>query len=219
MNDKFPRSWAGVVLPLLLTVFCWPVLTAAGEGADLEAFLAKVENESAAINSFTCEFRQVRHLAVFPRPVEFSGQLTLDRPDRLRWEFRKPLASVLVLDGNKGLKCGENIAAREFSLDNDPVMRLVAAQLRAWTSGSYRQLRDAFDLALQPGPTLVFSPRETGAGSFISGIKVVFDPRLLQPQEVEISEPGGDRTVLTFSSYQRNIEPPDAIFSECLPRK
>ncbi len=213
-------SRVSIILLLLLTVVLSPASGIAVEKAmSLDEFLDRVEKESAAIDSFSCDFRQVRHLAIFPTPVEFSGRLILVRPDRLRWEFREPLPSVLVLNGKKGLKCSGEGPVREFSLDNDPVMRMVATQLWAWTSGSYRQLGDVFTFELRPGPVLVMTPLNSGAASFIERIRVVFDPVTFQPVEVEISEPGGeDRTVIHFSGYQHNIRPEDNLFSECRPK-
>ena len=61
---------------------------------DLDGFLRKLEREAATIDSFSCSFTQVRHLAIFPSPVKFSGSLVLVKPDRLRWEFREPIPSV-----------------------------------------------------------------------------------------------------------------------------
>jgi len=193
-------------------------VTAAESNPGLEDFLQRVEQNSAAINSFSCDFIQVRHLAIFPQPVKFSGRLSLARPDRLRWEFIKPIPSVLVLNGKKGLKCDDGGPIRKFNLDSDPVMRMVAAQLWAWTSGSYRDIKDDFDFDLLPGPSLAFSPVNNGSGSFVSKIKVVFEPDFLQPMSVEISEPGGDRTIITFSGYQRNLALPSSLFTECRSR-
>jgi outer membrane lipoprotein carrier protein len=211
-------------LSIFLMVCCF-ALTGMGPGARftaaaaaapaLEDFLARVERNAAAISSFSCDFIQVRYLTIFPEPVQFSGRLALAKPDRLRWEFVAPLPSVLVLNGKQGLTCSEGGPVREFSLDADPVMRLVATQLWAWTSGSYRDLLDDFAFELLPGPVLVFTPRTDGAASFIGTIRVVFDPDFLQPRQVEIVEPGGDRTVITFSGYQRNLDFPATFFTEC----
>jgi outer membrane lipoprotein-sorting protein len=207
---------------IVLFFFCLTALGRAsavwaGSEAALGDFLQKVEKRTASINSFSCNFTQVKHLAIFPRPVKFSGRLSLVRPDKLRWQFLQPLPSVIVLNGNQGLKCEGEGPVRKFSLDRDPVMRLVAEQLWAWTSGSYRELRDDFDFSLLPGPVLVFSPVRKDTASFISKIKVAFDPDFLQPLEVEISEPGDDRTVIYFSDYQRNLDLNDELFTKCGP--
>ena len=201
-----------------LLVICLPAI-ALGDSdqkdRELDAFLQKVERSAASVESFSCNFIQTRYLAIFPRPVKFSGRLMLSRPDRLRWEFSKPLRSVLVLNGRQGMKCDGTAPVREFSLDNDPVMRMVASQLWAWASGSYRQLREDFDFELQPGPTLVFSPQRLGAEEFIQSIRVLFDKELLQPLEVEMNGPGGDRTLISFSDYQRNIILESELFTAC----
>ncbi|MEN8134596.1 MAG: outer membrane lipoprotein carrier protein LolA [Thermodesulfobacteriota bacterium] len=210
---------------LALFIFCFIVIALGSFSAvaeesslGLDDFLGRVEENSASISSFSCDFTQVRYLTIFPKPVQFSGRLSLAKPDKLRWEFVEPLPSVLVLNGKKGLKCSEGGPIREFNLDLDPVMRLVAGQLWAWTSGTYRDLKDDFDFELLPGPVLVFSPVTNGAASFISKIRVVFDPDLLQPLSVEIREPGGDRTVISFSGYQRDVDLPAALFTECRSR-
>ena len=208
-----------VIISLLVMTFIQflsPVI-AAEEKMALEEFLQKVEEESAMLDSFSCDFRQVRHLAIFPDPVEFTGRLILVRPDRLRWEFKEPLPSVLVLNGNRGLQCSGEGPVRKFRLDSDPVMRVVAAQLRAWTSGSYRQLNETFKFELLPGPVLSLQPLQAGAGSFIERVRVVFDPETSQPIKIEITEPEGeDRTVINFSGYRRNIQTEDHLFSECM---
>lgn len=183
--------------------------------AELTTFLDEVELRAGSIQTFTCDFKQTRYLSIFPEPVRFSGRLVLARPDRLRWEFTEPIPSVLILNGHKGFKCNEGGPTREFDLDQDPVMRLVAEQLRAWTSGTYRDLQKDFDFELSGEDVLLLTPAKAGAESFINGIRVSFDPEFLQPREIEISEPGGDRTVISFTAYLRNMEIPMVEFTNC----
>ena len=207
-------GWRLIPLGLFLlfgTLFLPPH---AGAG-ELEKFLDRVESSAARIDSFSCDFRQERNLALFARPVIFSGRLYLARPDRLRWEFAKPIPSLLILDGNTGRRCGEGNPASEFRLDRDPVMRLVAEQLRTWTGGGYRQLQGDFTLELEAGPALSLKPRQAGLASFLNRILVEFDPQTLQPVRVKIVEEGEDNTVISFSNYRLNPPLPPELFSEC----
>jgi outer membrane lipoprotein-sorting protein len=211
MNLGFRR------LPALffLLLIGWLPLPVPAGAEPLEDFLDRVESRAAGIASFSCDFRQERNLALFARPVVFSGRLFLVRPDRLRWEFTAPIPSLLILDGNTGRRCGEGSPAGEFDLDRDPVMRLVAEQLRTWTGGDYRRLQDDFVLTLEPGPALLLKPRQAGLGSILNRIVVAFDPDTLQPRRVEIVEEGGDSTVIGFSAYRLNPELPPELFNEC----
>jgi len=198
---------------VLLALLLLAPLVARAES--LDDFLARVESHATGIHTFACDFRQERTLAIFAKPVVFSGQLYLSRPDRLRWEFTKPLASLLILDGKTGRRCGEGSPASEFSLERDPVMRLAAGQMRTWTGGNYRALQGEFSLELKPGPALVLKPRQAGLASFLDRIEVAFDPKTLQPSQVAIHEEGGDRTVIAFTGYLLNPELPPELFSAC----
>jgi len=203
---------SNVLATLLALLLLAPL---AVEAESLDGFLSRVESRSAGVHSFACDFRQERTLAIFAKPVVFSGKLYLSRPDRLRWEFTKPIASLLILDGKTGRRCGEGSPASEFSLERDPVMRLVAGQMRTWTGGNYRDLQGEFSLELKPGQILVLKPRQAGLASFLNRIEVVFDGTSLQPTRVEIHEEGGDRTVIAFTAYQLNPELPAELFAAC----
>jgi len=183
----------------------------------LDDFLVRVEMKAAGVRAFVCDFRQERRLALFAKPVIFSGKLYLSRPDRLRWEFAKPIASLLILDGKTGRRCGEGSPASEFNLERDPVMKLVAGQLKTWTGGNYRDLQGDFSLELQSGPLLLLRPRRAGLANFIDRIEVAFDPESLQPSRVEVVEQGGDLTRLIFSGYRINQELAPDLFSVCRP--
>lgn len=201
---------------IILLFLAWSLLAPLSARAEaLEDFLARVEARAAGVRGFVCDFRQERRLAIFARPVVFSGKLYLSRPDRLRWEFTAPIGSLLILDGSTGRRCGEGSPASEFNLERDPVMRLVAGQLRTWTGGNYRELQGEFALELKPGPALVLRPRRQGLAAFLDRIEVVFAGETLQPQRVEIHEEGGDRTVISFSSYRLNPELSPELFAAC----
>jgi len=206
---------SGMPNKILLLLICSLLLALPARAEQLAEFLTRVESHAAGVHAFSCDFRQERTLAIFAKPVVFSGKLYLARPDRLRWEFTKPIASLLILDGKSGRRCGEGSPASEFNLERDPVMRLVAGQMRTWTGGNYRDLQGEFTLELKSGPALVLKPRKEGLAAFLNRIEVLFDAASLQPTRVEIHEEGGDRTVIAFTGYQLNPELSAELFSAC----
>lgn len=210
---KTSRRWLARLGFFLL--LCGLLNSSRAGAGPLEDFLDRVEKRATLVNSFSCDFRQERNLALFARPVVFTGKLYLVRPDQLRWEFTAPIPSLLILDGNTGRRCGAGSPASEFRLDRDPVMRLVAEQLRTWTSGSYRDLQGDFALELEAGPALRLKPRQEGLAAFLNRIVVAFDPDSLQPVRVEVFEEGGDSTVIGFSSYLLNPALNPELFGEC----
>ncbi len=218
MIFPIPRSFAlRVCLLFFLLVFCCPAEGVdAATSNDLDGFLKKVDEQASHVKSFQCRFKQEKHLAVFARPVIFEGSLHVSRPDRLRWEFTKPLPSVLIFNGKKGVRCSGASKPIHFDLAGDPVMRSVAQQLWSWLDGSYLKMKDQYQMRLDGRDVLRLIPLDPVMGRFVEEIVVVFDPDTLQPSRTEINEPGGDRTILFFWDYVINQPQPASIFASCV---
>ena len=82
------------MLPLLALV----ATVSAGEQAD---FLARLSKSLGQVKSVRADFTQTKKLAVFKRPVTAKGVLIFERPDRLRWEIRKPFRSILIATSSR----------------------------------------------------------------------------------------------------------------------
>lgn len=177
--------------------------------------LAEVQAQSAQVQSFSCQFTQERHLALFAKPVIFHGLLFLVRPDHLRWEFTNPIPSVLLFSGDKGVRCNDNAPPVHFDLTSDPVMRLVAEQLWTWLDSNYGKLEQMYSVKQQGDSTLVIIPKEQSMADFIATITILFNNESKQPERVEITEPGGDLTRIRFHDYNLNVSLAEKIFVEC----
>ncbi len=216
---KFIGPVLSSVLPitiwLTLTSFAWPAMGITGESGELRAFLAEIQAASDQVRSFSSEFVQERRLALFAEPVFFKGSLTVVRPDRLRWEFTAPVPSVLIFNGERGIRCNDKAPPVHFDLGADPIMKTVAEQLWLWLGGDYSRLNASYDLAKSGPSALRITPKDKRLSEFISAITITFDKTSRQPEKVEIADPGGDTTILSFQAYVLNSDTPDVLFSFC----
>lgn len=208
-----------ILLLLPFLVFLSIVFPGSGSTAPASSFLHQIEAAAATTHSFTCDFIQEKHLAMFQKPVMFKGSLTIVRPDKLRWEFKEPLPSALLLNGVKGMRCNGESPPQPFTLDADPIMKIVAEQLWAWLGGNYRRLAETYTMELVDTTTLRLTPKEKMIADFIANISIFFNPTTLQPATVEIKEASGDSTKLLFSHYRLNIEPVKDFFNNCDSRE
>jgi outer membrane lipoprotein-sorting protein len=182
---------------------------------ELETFLKKLQVASDQISSFSSDFTQEKHLSLFAQPVLFTGKLVIVRPDRLRWQFNSPIPSVLLFNGNEGTRCNDQQAPEYFQLSSDPIMKTVAEQLWLWLGGDYNRLSSFYTLEKHGESTLVILPKDSATAEYISSVSISFDPISMQPQLVEISEPGGDLTRIVFGAIVLNAALSDAIFTQC----
>ncbi|MGB3223344.1 MAG: outer membrane lipoprotein carrier protein LolA [Desulforhopalus sp.] len=202
-----------VVASMLIGIF--PPFAYSNQSTDLTRFLQEIQLASDKVRSFSSPFIQERHLALFASPVIFHGQLIVVRPDRLRWEFTSPVPSVLIFRGDSGTRCNDEAPPVQFDLNSDPVMRTVAEQLWLWLGGDYLKLNDLYHIEKKGNSSLVIIPKDESVSEFIWAVTITFSDGSRQPEEVEILEPGGDSTLISFQSYTLNSDIPEILFSHC----
>ena len=222
-NAMYPNSFTTPLCSLIVScALGFSILFAAEtvKADELSSLLQKVEEKAASVSAFSCAFRQERRLALFSKPVVFRGDLTIVRPDRLRWEFVRPVPSVLIVNGTRGLRCSGTADPQKFELSGNPVMRTVFEQLWAWMNGEYRRMQEAYDITMTPPQStgIVLTPREQAMAGVIAEIKILFDPLSLQPVHVEIQEVSGDTTLLDFTDYNLAPSIDEDFFEQCSSR-
>lgn len=182
---------------------------------EMDRFFQEIQAVSARVQSFSSEFVQERRLALFAEPVIFHGKLTVIRPDRLRWEFTAPVPSALIFNGKQGMRCTDKAPPAHFDLGSDPIMRTVAEQLWLWLGGDYSKLNEKYHMTSQ-GTSLVITPKEQVAAEYIGAVTITFNAATKQPEKVLIAEPGGDSTLISFTSNELNGSISDSQFSQCI---
>lgn len=217
LHRKFSPGIGGyAALPLrlvLLAALCFlPGLSLAAP--EMDKFFQEIQAASAQVQSFSSQFVQERRLALFAEPVLFHGKLTVVRPDRLRWEFTAPVPSALIFNGKQGMRCHDKGPPVYFDLGSDPIMRTVAEQLWLWLGGDYSKLNEKYHMASQD-TSLIITPKEQATAEYIGAVTITFNAATKQPEKVLIVEPGGDSTLISFTSYELNGSVPEILFSQC----
>jgi outer membrane lipoprotein-sorting protein len=187
------------------------------EGEERAAFLRKVRDRMGQVKSFVADFDQEKSLSVFKDKVKSSGFLLFERPDRLRWEIREPFRSQLVVAGDRVAKfefVGGVRRALKLGRAQDAIL-VVMERLRGWFRGEFDQKGEPFDVSVSsaPGPLIVLTPRDESLRKNVEAIELVPTDDLVSMRSVTIRERGGDRTVMTFGGYARDVTIPPGAFS------
>ncbi len=184
--------------------------------ASTQELVSAVTREAALVHSLSCAVFQEKHLAMLARPVIFTGRMSVQRPDRLRWAFISPIPSVFIINGSRVIRCTLSSKPVEFDLNSSPAMKQAAAQMLAWVSGDFQSLAGMFSMALaRNGTGLVLVPGDKTSSAGITKITVMFDPKTLRPVIVRMDEQGGDWTRIILSDYRIDPVFPKGEFSEC----
>lgn len=187
------------------------------EAEDRAAFLRKVKERMGQVRSFVADFSQEKTLSVFKDTVSSSGFILFERPDRLRWEIREPFRSQLLVAGDKVAKF-EFVGGKRRSLKlgrgHDAIL-VVMERLRGWFRGEFDQEGDPFlvSVSTRPTPLIVLTPRDAAMKKNLTAVELVPTEDLVSVTSVTIRERGGDKTVMTFSGYARDLAVPESAFS------
>ncbi len=144
------------------------------------------------------EFIEQHFLSVLNRPIESSGELRYDAPDRLEKRTLKPRAETLVLAG--GVLTVERANSRRvMDLHSYPQVLPFVESIRATLAGERSALERVFHLDFVGSVsrwTLTLVPLESKVKQSVSQVRI--DGAGDQLLKVEIRQPDGDRSLMTL---------------------
>jgi hypothetical protein len=144
------------------------------------------------------EFIEQHFLAVLSRPIESSGELRYDAPDRLEKRTLKPHAETLVLTGEV-LTVERARSRRVMDLHAYPQVLPFVESIRATLAGDRKALERLFRLDFVGSVsrwTLTLVPLESKVKQSVSQVRI--DGAQDQLLKVEIRQPDGDRSLMTL---------------------
>jgi len=171
-----------------------------------------LKSEAGAVTSVKADFVQEKNLKILARPLISSGRLFFKAPDSLRWEYSRPVKSILVLHNGKARR----FIQKEGHLLEDAsaglqAMQVVVQQITLWLSGRFDESR-AFAANLEPGPKIVMSPKEDAVEKLIQRIEILLSDQPAVIKSVTIYESEDSFTRLTFQNVLLNTKLADTAF-------
>jgi Outer membrane lipoprotein carrier protein LolA-like len=184
-------------LPLILCFFSLSVGAAAPAQPGFND-LNEVMSLLAMRQHGRVEFVEQQFLAVLKQPIESSGELRYDAPDRLEKRTLKPHAETLVLTGGVlTVERGHN--KRVMDLHSYPQVLPFVESLRATLAGDRGSLERLFHVDFAGTVsrwTMTLVPLESKVKQSVSQVRI--DGMREQLLKVEIRQPDGDRSLMTL---------------------
>ncbi len=194
-----------VVLILLLSLNIF----AQGEkmsNTEAQEFRAKAENTTKSIQNLTTDFTQYKHMNFLSEPIETSGQMVFEMPDKLLWKYTKPYSySIIFKDqkvfiNNEGNKSSVDVGNNKtFEQINQLIVGSVSGDLFNDESFSISYFKNPdYNIA-------VLNPKSNGIKKYISRLELYFDKKTAAIAEVKLYEPSEDFTHIAFKNKKTNV--------------
>ncbi len=171
-------------------------------------------NPSVRLRSVQANFTQEKHLKILARPLVSQGIFAFQTPQSLRWEYLRPLHSILLLHEGQMRKLIEREGG--FEQDNGAgidAMRVVLQDIGSWLDGRFTD-NPLFQVTRAGERTVVLTPKEQGLQAVISRIELQLGPEEGVMEQVTIFEGPESFTQLRFTNTVLNREIPAETFTQ-----
>jgi len=183
------------------------------DAAAIQQIKQGVQQAARTTLTITSEFTQEKEMSILNDKIISSGAFYFKKERSLRWEYIHPFSYIITIRGdlisisNEGeVKSFNTQSNRVFAEVNNIIIGSVNGTLlddNSFSAG-YSQNRDHYIVTLTPlSPSL----KEN-----LEKIIIFFDKANFTVNQLEMVEPAGDFTRITFSKKQLNQPIPDEVF-------
>ena len=153
-------------------------------------------------------------MKILARPLVSEGVLFFQAPDSLRWEYKHPVQSILLLHKGKTKRfVQKNGNLVEDASANLQSMQVVVQEITQWLNGRFDE-NPAFAARLEPGRKIVMVPRDESFAKLIRRIEILLSDRPAVIKSVIIYENEDSFTKLDFKDVILNQKLDDDLFQE-----
>ncbi len=178
------------------------------------AFGASPDKEKVRFQSVQADFVQEKHLKILTRPIVSMGTFTFQSPQSLRWEYRTPIQSLLLMHGSTIKKFlerdGQLTEERGARFD---FMQFVLTEISNWLDGRFTD-NDMFQVTFPGEYRVILTPKKEMATGLISKIELTLADKKGLLDSVKIFEDSESYTKISFKNRVLNQDLPPSLFTK-----
>jgi hypothetical protein len=211
MKGLFSGPACRTLVPLCGLILLLPLLVAWAESWE------GLREASRRITSVEARFVQKKTLPMLSRPFVSEGRFFFQPPGSLRWEYDRPVRSVLIMNGGAVKRYLRDPGGwREETGASLSAMRVVLEEIVNWQQGRFdANPRFQASLSTDPEPRVTLVSRDPSWGKMIRRIELTLSRE--QPgvmKGVRVVEDERSFTELDFSQVRIDRSLPASLFEK-----
>lgn len=193
-------------MSLLVLILLTAPSTSFGKEASL---FERIKLANANVSVIKTAFTQYTKLALFDEPLMVSGDLIVEKPQNLRWEYSQPTSSGFILNTDGGLQwssTGKNCSVMRTELS--PSLRMMANQMLLWVNIDEEALSKDFHIKVTESdkPTIMLRPKGGDMARFIKCISIELPASLIGVKTIVVTEANDSLVTLAFQKAEINLK-------------
>ncbi len=179
---------------------------------DVTDTFAEIKKAREKVKTLVATFTQERTIGLLSSTVKSEGEMTLVRPDKLRWELKSPDAVTywitpegFAFSTANGSANVSKTAAKKFGD--------VLNDLLVFMGGDLDSLKTRYDFTVpskKDGVTLRAIPKTEEVKKVVKSLEISVGADLWTVKKITIEEKSGDKSVITFTKVTKDAKVDDA---------
>ena len=171
-----------------------------------ETVISSLTEATSSMQTMQCRFVQSKTMAMLAEPSVSEGTMYFVSPDRLRWEYLKPYAFALVVNGERIVRVTDG-KAEVMEGNAGKMYQGITSMIIGSASGKKLFDPTEFDVVLYDDGAFwkaEMTPLRRDMKRMFSQLVFHFDKKTKVIDHVEFIEPKGDKTVIRFEDIRLN---------------
>lgn len=182
----------------------------------VEKDFEKLRQESAKIKTLQADFIQNKFMKILSKPLVSEGRFYFVAPDSFRWEYFKPLKSIVIAYKNNTKRYiyseGKMV---EDKTGGAQAMKIVLSEIAGWMNGRFDQNPSFKATVSKKGNTcIMLTPVGASMTGMIEKIEITISPKAGTVKSVKIFEGPDNFTRIDFHNVKINSVINPSVFQE-----
>lgn len=176
----------------------------------------KLRKESPNIKTIQARFVQKKSMKILSKPLISEGVFYYVAPDSLRWEYLKPLRSIVITSKNitkRYIASGGKMI--EDKSGGAQAMKIVLNEVSGWMNGKFDQ-NPSFKATINEGTNtrIILTPTEKSMAGIIEKIEISLFKKTATVKSVKITESANNFTQIDFDNVEINKAINSSVFQD-----
>ena len=182
--------------------------------ADLAVFKKKFASQSASVTTITSDFTQEKTLSALTEKITSTGKFWFKRNNRVRIEYVKPFSYLIIMNADK-IHVRDNQKENSINVKSNKVFQQVNRIMIDCVQGTILESKDFSTKVFENENVylLEMTPASKSLRDFFQTILIKVDKSDYSVNTIEMNEPGGDQTIISFQNKKLNEQVADTVFA------
>jgi outer membrane lipoprotein-sorting protein len=176
------------------------------DGVSIESLKTRVKEVAWNTRTIACDFSQEKEMSMISEKIKSNGKFYLKKEKMLRWEYLQPFSYLIVIK-NDQISIQDEYKVTHFQVHSNEVFREINRIILGSIQGTLLTDDQNFKATYFESPTSWVVKLKTLTPKLkesLSEIVIYFDRKDYMVNQLDMHEPGGDFTRITFTSRKLN---------------